>query len=171
MQFATLHIKGLRRITASIHIAQSEHDADGAWFAWHICALACHFQKYEQLPIEHQGGRCKGSCHLEDEDVGRAAQGWLQKQKIGSVTSSSFCHALNATILPNLGIALKNPLSNHTACQWLCKLGFHQKILQKGVYMDGHECEDVIHYWNDVFLPTMAKFESCVTRYEGEDLE
>ena len=37
--------------------------------------------------------------------------------------------------------------------------------------MDGHEHEHVICYQNDVFLPAMAKFESCMTCYEGEDLE
>ncbi|KAF9510731.1 hypothetical protein BS47DRAFT_1364327 [Hydnum rufescens UP504] len=153
--FATLQIKGLGRIAASIHIALSQHKGEGAWFARRICALACHFEKYEQLPIECRGGRHKGSCHLDDEDVNRAARSWLEMQKIGSVTSSRFCRALNATIFPNLGIALKKPLSNRMAC----------------VYMDGHEREDVIHYRNDIFLPTMAKFESHMACYEGEDLK
>ncbi|KAF9510740.1 hypothetical protein BS47DRAFT_1487299 [Hydnum rufescens UP504] len=169
--FATLRIKGLGRIAASIHIALSQHKGEGAWFARRICALARHFEKYEQLPIECRGGRCKGSCHLDDEDVNRATRSWLEMQKIGSVTSSRFCCALNATIFPDLGIALKKPLSNHTAHRWMHKLGFHQTILQKGVYMDGHEREDVIHYRNDIFLPTMAKFESHMACYEGEDLK
>ncbi|KAF9502839.1 hypothetical protein BS47DRAFT_1310619, partial [Hydnum rufescens UP504] len=150
--FATLCIKGLGRIAASIHIALSQHKGEGA-------------EKYEQLPIECQGGRHKGSCHLDDEDVNRAARSWLEMQKIGLVTLSRFCCALNATIFPDLGIALKKPLLNHTACQWMHKLGFRQTILRKGVYMDSHECEDVIHYWNDIFLPTMAKFESHMACY------
>ncbi|KAF9514901.1 hypothetical protein BS47DRAFT_1361330 [Hydnum rufescens UP504] len=71
--FANLHIKGFGQISASLHIAQSEHDQDGAWFAWHIHALACHNEKYEQLPIECHGGRQKGSCHWDDEDVKKGA--------------------------------------------------------------------------------------------------
>jgi hypothetical protein len=170
-RFATLCIKRLGRIAASVHIALSQHKGEGAWFAQHIHALVHHFEKYEQLPIECWGGRCKGSCHLDDEDVNRAAQSWAEMQKIGMLTSSRFCRALNATIFPDLIIAFKKPLSNHTAHWWMHKLGFHQTILQKGVYMDGHEHEDVINYWNDIFLPTMAKFKSHMAHYEGEDLK
>ncbi|KAF9504621.1 hypothetical protein BS47DRAFT_1374374 [Hydnum rufescens UP504] len=109
-------------------------------------------------PSEHHGGRWKGSCHLDDEDM----------QKVGMITSSGFCQALNMSILPKLGIALKNPLSNHSACWWMFKLGFHKTTLQKGVYMDGHECEDIIHYQNNLNLQPgekqiIAQFhdESC----------
>ncbi len=31
--------------------------------------------------------------------------------------------------------------------------------MRKGVYMDGHEREDVVKYRQEVFLPIMAKFE------------
>ena len=44
------------------------------------------------------------------------------------------------------------------------------KTLKKGVYMDGHEREDVIKYHNKVFLPAMAKFEEQMTKFEGPEL-
>jgi len=66
---------------------------------------------------------------------------------------------LNASILPGLGIILKNPLSERTARQWLIKLGWCQTVVRKGVYMDGHEREDVVKYQQEVFLPVMKEYE------------
>jgi hypothetical protein len=43
-------------------------------------------------------------------------------------------------------------------------------MLKKGVYMDGHEREDVVKYRNEVFLPAMAKFEERMTKFEGPEL-
>ena len=161
----------MKKIAASIHLAQSHHDGDGVYFARRVRALAHHYQIYEQLPIEHRGGKRVGSCHLDDEDVQKEARTWLKSQKVGSVTSSGFCRALNVLILPQLGIALKKPLSNCTARRWLYKLGFRRKPLSKGVYMDGHERPDVVEYREKVFLPAMEKFERRMVQYHGPDLE
>jgi len=40
-------------------------------------------------------------------------------------------------------------------------------LVKKGVYMDGHECSDVVHYRNHVFLPLMAKYKARMVHYEG----
>ena len=42
--------------------------------------------------------------------------------------------------------------------------------LRKGVYMDGHECDDVKKYRWEVFLPAMAAFERCMVHFEGPEL-
>jgi len=69
----------LAQVDTAINIFNATHPDCQALFIFNQSSahaslgLTCHFQKYEQLPIEHQGGRHKGSCHLEDEDVGRAA--------------------------------------------------------------------------------------------------
>jgi hypothetical protein len=36
--------------------------------------------------------------------------------------------------------------------------------------MDGHECEDVVKYCQEVFLPEMAKFEEWMAKFEGPEL-
>jgi hypothetical protein len=127
--FSTLQIKGFKKISASIHLAQSHHDGDSVYFVRHVRALARHYQIYEQLPIKRCGGKRKGACYLDDEDVQQAARLWLESQKTGSVTSSGFCKVLNSTILPDLGIALRKPLCNRTARRWMYKLGFCQTTL------------------------------------------
>ena len=168
--FATLRIKGFKKIAASIHLAQSHHDGDGVYFARQVRALARHYQVYEHLPIELRGGNRLGSCYLDDEDVKREACSWLESQKTGSVTSSGFCKALNASILPQLAIVLKQPLSNRTVQRWLHKLGFRRKALTKGVYMDGHERADVVAYRENVFLPAMENFERRMAQHHGPEL-
>lgn len=170
-QFATLRIKGWKRISASIHLAQSHHDGDGVYFASRVRTLARYFQKHGELPPERRGGYRKGTCYLDDESVHRAARSWLQSQKCGSVTATGFCRALNNIILPDLGIALKAPLSNRTARRWMHRLGFRQAVLRKGVYMDGHERPDVVKYRETVFLPAMAQYERRMAQYDGPDLK
>jgi hypothetical protein len=41
--------------------------------------------------------------------------------------------------------------------------------VKKGVYMDGHEREDVVAYRQTVFLPLMAKLDSYTRQYTEND--
>ena len=50
--FATLRLKGLRRMEASQEIACQWHKGKGTYFAHQICDLACHYQVFEQLQQE-----------------------------------------------------------------------------------------------------------------------
>ncbi|KAJ7243669.1 hypothetical protein C8J57DRAFT_1525428 [Mycena rebaudengoi] len=78
----------------------------------------------------------------------------LPKEKRGgardsrSLLSEESVHMLST--LPALDVVLKKPLC---------------------VYMDGHEHPDVVDYRNNVFLPTMTKYEELMTKYEGPALE
>ena len=50
--FAMLRIKGMGRIAVSEDIARQWHKGTGVHFACWIRLLACHYQLFEQLPIE-----------------------------------------------------------------------------------------------------------------------
>ena len=39
-------------------------------------------------------------------------------------------------------------------------------VVQKGVYVDGHERKDVVDYQNSIFIPVLKEFEKCVAKYE-----
>jgi hypothetical protein len=54
--FATLRIKGVKRMAASEEIARQFHEGVGGHFARQICVLARHYQLFEQLPEERRGG-------------------------------------------------------------------------------------------------------------------
>jgi hypothetical protein len=55
---------------------------------------------------------------------------------------ANLVHYVNQFLLPTLGI--ESEISESTAVRWLKKLGFKLRRVQKGVYVHGHEREDVI---------------------------
>ncbi|KAJ7594803.1 hypothetical protein C8J56DRAFT_885293 [Mycena floridula] len=166
--FATLRLKGHGKMDASQHIAQQWHEDEGVHFARRVRALARHYQLYEQLPIERRGGEGyrKTQSLLLDETVKTAAHSWLMSQKVGAVTPQKFRCALNEDILPSLNITLAKDLCERTARRWLVKLGFHRTVLQKGIYKDGHDRDDVKKYRDKEFLPKMEKLEARMTQYQ-----
>jgi len=137
--FATLQLKGLSRTQASIEIACQWHEGQGNWFSRHVRALACHYQIFEKLPVEKRGGSGKHCSWLHDESVKKLTLNWLTSQKTGNVTPRKLQHALNDRLFTELNITPKSPISEHTARWWLIKLGWRQTVVQKGIYMDGHE--------------------------------
>lgn len=168
--FATLQIKGHGHMEASRQIAEQWYDKkhDGIHFARRIRALARYYQVFEQLPKDNRGGLKNARSLLTDEAVQTAARSWLTEQSVGSITPQKFQRGLNTVIFPSLGISLKKPLCERTARRWLVKLGWTRTVIRKGVYMDGHERDDVIKYRSEVFLPKMKEFERRMARYEPD---
>ncbi|KIM63730.1 hypothetical protein SCLCIDRAFT_23913 [Scleroderma citrinum Foug A] len=113
--FATLQLKGLGRIEASLKVARQWHEGEGAHFARKIRTLACHYQVFEQLPTEKHGGHANALSPLKDERLQLAAREWLTAQTAGQITPQHFQQALNETILPSLNITLARPLCEQTA--------------------------------------------------------
>jgi hypothetical protein len=165
--FATLRIKGVRRIAASEEITRQFHKGTGHHFARQIRALAQHYQLFEQLPEEKQGGT-GGRSLLKDERVQAVARTYLSGVPLGKVTPRKFHRALTKDILPTLGFPIKDGLSECTARRWLISLGWRRMRVKKGVYMDGHERPDVVEYRNDMFLPLMASFERHMAKWGPE---
>ncbi|KAI0357255.1 hypothetical protein OH77DRAFT_1422815 [Trametes cingulata] len=162
--FATLRLKGYGRLAASQEIARQWHEGEGVHFARQVRALARHYQRFEQLPVERRGGD-RGHSLLSDERVQAASRHYLCSLKTGEVTPKLLRRALNEQILPSLNITLKKPLSERTARRWLVRLGWRRTRLKKGVYMDGHERPDVQQYRSEVFLPRMAQYERCMVQW------
>jgi len=48
---------------------------------------------------------------------------------------------------------LKRTPSKTTAIQWMTAMKTHYKKEKNGMYIDGHECDDVVIYCKDIFLP------------------
>ncbi|KAF8154655.1 hypothetical protein B0H34DRAFT_660613 [Crassisporium funariophilum] len=48
---------------------------------------------------------------------------------------------------------IEKPISYKTACQYLNSLGYQYRATPKGQYADGHKRDDVVFYWESVFLP------------------
>lgn len=172
--FATLRLRGLGKIEASKQVAQQwQNDVQGSAvsFARRIRSLATYYQLHEQLPPESRGGYQNARSLLKDEAVRNACRAWLTSQKIGTVTPYRFCDGLNSDILPSLNISLKKPLCYKTALRWLVKLGWSPTKLKKGVYMDGHERDDVVQYRKTVYLPKITEYQRRMKKYEGPNLK
>jgi hypothetical protein len=71
--------------------------------------------------------------------------------------------------LPRLLISCGKSISRACTYRWLSRLGFYKSEVKKGVYVDGHEREDVIAYRQEVFLPEMAKLDSYTRQYMKRD--
>ncbi|RPB21874.1 hypothetical protein L211DRAFT_888332 [Terfezia boudieri ATCC MYA-4762] len=63
----------------------------------------------------------------------------------------------------------KKSILERTARNWLNKLGFEWKDVRKGVYIDGHEREDVVRYRQEVFLPVLQQLFHSGLREWTED--
>ncbi|KXN89679.1 hypothetical protein AN958_05341 [Leucoagaricus sp. SymC.cos] len=135
------------------------------YFACHVCALARHYELFEQLPQEQRGRGDHSHSLLKQEGVHAAAQNWLMNQTIGMVTPKKFHAALQDEILLSLSVIFTKPPCEQTATRWMIKLGWQMSVVRKGVYMDGHERADVVKYQQEIFLPKLAELEPRIACY------
>ena len=170
--FVTFRIKGASRIAASLEIANkwNQGAGSGIWFAQCVRALARHYQIFEQLSTKKQGGSANSLSLFHSESVQNHACRWLSNLETGQVTPRALQNALNNTIFPNLGITPRQPICERTTRHWLIKLGWRKTVIQKGVYMDGHEHADVVKYHQEVFLPAMQEYERRMVHFDGSNL-
>lgn len=61
-------------------------------------------------------------------------------------------------------------ISLDTACKWMSRLGFKWREPPKGTYIDGHERPDVVHYCQNVYLPSLAQCEPMMRAWDEDNL-
>ena len=83
--FTTLHLKD-SWISTSEEIARQWHDGKGSWFARRVRSLARHYQNFEQLPKEKQGGVGNACTWLADKVVETFVRDYLLNVPSGKVT-------------------------------------------------------------------------------------
>ena len=66
---------------------------------------------------------------------------------------------------------ISKPISLDTACEWMSKLGFKWRKPLKGMYIDGHERSDVVHYRQNIYLPALAQWESRMRAWDKDNLD
>ncbi|KAJ7210488.1 hypothetical protein GGX14DRAFT_625775 [Mycena pura] len=173
LNFSTLLTKGYGRIEASRLVATSWHKKEGVWFTRRIGDWARHYEIFETLPAERRGGKRVRRSFLHRDEIRTAVLTFLRSLPSGKVTPRVLANQLNKTILPAAGIQNTHSISLRTARRWLHKLGWTYSQVKKGVYVDGHEREDVVQYRNEVFLPKMAEYQRRMAKYievKGEEV-
>jgi hypothetical protein len=101
-----------------------------------------------ELPL-HCLGRTKWTA-LEDEDIAREIKLQLTENDTGKYLKASDVVDIVASpeiqeIMRQKGI-VKPSIVEHTARRWLAGLGWRYGKLKNGMYIDGHEREDVVEY-------------------------
>ncbi|KAJ7064588.1 hypothetical protein C8F01DRAFT_936723, partial [Mycena amicta] len=144
--FTMLLIKGDGRVVASLKVAEQWRKGSGRWLARRIRDIARFYVQFEHLPVEKRGGARLARSGLQDERVRTAVLEFLNGLPTGKVTPRILVRRVSNEILPNLDIHLKQPLSLRTARRWLIKLGWTWSRVKKGIYVDGHERDDVVKY-------------------------
>lgn len=66
---------------------------------------------------------------------------------------------------------LKNTVSDSTVKRWMHKLGYWWVRKHRGLYVDGHEQEDVVHYRQLVFLPAWYQIEGRMRSWMTDNQE
>jgi hypothetical protein len=169
--FTNLRYKEWGTIDASEHIAAEWYTGTGSGghFARRVRDLVRHYLTYCQLPKQNRGGLKNSDSYLKDEQVKEAVINYLGGIKKGEIKPKALRKEVNTIIFPKLNITPKNPICLRTARRWLVACGWRYSRVRKGIYVDGHEREDVVKYRTETFLPLMAKYQKQMATWEVEE--
>ena len=136
-------------------------------FALSLRAWATLCLDGEELPLSQTGKHAKRRSYLQDEDCILPFQEYLPANKF-KVEVSALTEHVNMNILPGLRYAPSSTISERTATRWLHSLDIKYRIVTKGIYIDGHEREDVIAY-RQHFLERMADLKAWIPTIVGKE--
>ena len=143
-------------LNASLAIAHRM--GKGFYFARQIRQNEVYLHRHQRLPPSKANIKHGQYTLLDNEDVIHAVRNYLAAQQLGTITPFLLCRHVNKIILPTLALTGRTTISERTAIQWLKKLGYTCKDVQKGLYHDGHEWPDVVDAQKK-FLEQMNQYE------------
>ena len=130
------------------------------------------FLRWRDLPIPRLNQ--KRRTVLDDEDIAeemkgrmmeKAARGFLKAEDVVDIVASPEMQ----TIFARKGI-VKPSISVNTGVRWLEKLGWTYGKLKNGMYLDGHERDDVVEYWK-AFVECWMGYEQRFHRWDNDGTE
>lgn len=151
---------------ASLVVAKSQ--GHGVYHARNIRTWIHQFLHHGKLPL-HQYGRFR-SCVLEDEDFSQDIQlHLLEVAKGGYVRAQDILDYVEKPEVQERlgGLGKKSKISLRTAQRWLNKLSWRYGRKRNGMYIDGHECEDVVEYWNR-FIAWWREYEKRMVLFDND---
>ena len=87
---------------------------------------------------------------LDDEDIAELLQSLLLSHTKGCyITASDVVEIISGPVMQEKFLSSGNScasISEHTTCHWLKCLSWFYGAMQNGMYLDGHEHEDVVAY-------------------------
>jgi hypothetical protein len=143
---------------ASMIVAKAQ--GHGPTRARSIRAWILDFVREGTLPL-HSYGYARQTV-LEDDEVLQEIQGELsERAKGGVIKAEDVCEIVASEKVQNLFTRLgvhKPGISKTTAHRWLAKLNWRYSIKKNGMYIDGHERDDVVAY-RQAFVYRWAEYE------------
>ena len=128
------------------------------YFSWKIHENEQFLLHYGHLPPPKTCKRGGQWTLLDNQDVLQKVHIYLTAQKLGTITPNLLCKQVNDIIFSTLELTKKKAsICECTAISWLQKLGYDCKDVQNGVYVYGHERQDVVEYWK-MFLEEMNRY-------------
>ena len=123
--------------------------------------LRKQFYENKGVLAERKQGKYERVTLYSDEELNEKAAKWVRENAFAkgkpNMTAQSFCQLVNEELLPSAQLPQHFPwrISLRTAVRWLHYLGFKPVSHRKGVYIDGHERDDVVKH-RGKYLSTMA---------------
>ena len=140
--------------------SQSQGKSQGVARARSIRRWVLDFIRTQHLP--HHKYKRTHLTALEDEDVSQDIQIELgEKLKNGSIKATNLVEVIASPKMQDrfkLAGIEKPSISERTAHRWLGRLGWRYGRQQNGMYIDGHEHEDVVQYRN-TFVQRFKQYE------------
>ena len=124
---------------------------------------AKYFREFGEFPKRTHGKHSKVISFILDEDISMHCAAYIRslgRKERQRLSGKSFRDWINSNIA---GIQV----SESTAQRWLHHLGFHFSSVSNGIYVDGHEREDVVLYRKSfvrrlmVFKERMSSFDDA----------
>ena len=155
---------------ASVVVAKSQsHSVARARLVRH---WVLRFLQTRDLPHSKQNGT--RSAVLQDEDISREIQAALgEKSKHESIKATDLVDIIASPGIQewfkNAGID-RPTISERTAHRWLGALGWEYRKQKNGMYIDGHEREDVVLY-RDAFVQRFKQYEHRFHLWDDNGVE
>ncbi|RPA80167.1 hypothetical protein BJ508DRAFT_210526 [Ascobolus immersus RN42] len=148
----------MTRTAASL--AVSNNYGKGVFLAREIRKWETYWLRDGKIPIGSKGKYHRLSGWLNDENLVQFVRQciFLKKRYVSQsleLELHAFEEALEDKETPGYH---RISISSRQVRRWLNKLGYNWKDIRKGVYIDGHEREDVVRY-REIFVAEMSKIE------------
>ncbi|RPB11555.1 hypothetical protein P167DRAFT_575298 [Morchella conica CCBAS932] len=148
----------------------------GCYFARKLVSWELSWKRDQVIEIGRQGCLAKTRSWFDDEGVQLAAREWISSVSDAELSAHGLAKAIGVYLDPrraeiHIADALNdipniekfgpggNRIRVRTARKWLKRLGLVHGTVRKGVYVDGHERDDVIEYRDKVFIPQWREYQ------------
>ena len=148
LHYALVEVNGIAVSKAANLIASMIGKTERTVRDWKYSFIAndCSFPESQQGKYRRQG------ILWQNEELNDAASNYVRANAVvkgkPNMTAITFCLWVNESLLPNgiLEPGYPRRVSVQTARKWLHELGFQILDKKKGVYIDVHECPDVVQH-------------------------